>query len=54
MGEYYSYVEISWWLKYLEQKFPNLVEVISIGKTYEERSIYGVKVCLKNYFYSYF
>ncbi|VDN59005.1 unnamed protein product [Dracunculus medinensis] len=47
MGEYYSYVEISWWLKYLEQKFPNLVEVISIGKTYEERSIYGVKIGAK-------
>ncbi|VDM95238.1 unnamed protein product [Thelazia callipaeda] len=48
MGEYHSYDAIVWWLKSLEERFPEIVEVISIGITAEGRNIFGAKLGTKN------
>uniref|UniRef100_A0A0N4Z0I3 ShKT domain-containing protein n=1 Tax=Parastrongyloides trichosuri TaxID=131310 RepID=A0A0N4Z0I3_PARTI len=42
MGEYHSYEEIVNWMKRIEQRHNNFVKVISIGKTFEGRDIYGI------------
>ncbi|KAK6107080.1 Zinc carboxypeptidase family protein [Brugia pahangi] len=48
LGKYNSYDSIVRWLKNLEQRYDNIVTVKSIGKTAEERIIYGVKLGTKN------
>lgn len=45
---YHSLEEIYSWLDLLAEKYPNNVEVIVAGKTYEGREIKGVKVSFKS------
>ncbi|KOB64790.1 putative carboxypeptidase A-like protein, partial [Operophtera brumata] len=44
---YYKIDDIYKWLKDLAMAFPNEVVIESIGKTYENRDILAVKICLR-------
>lgn len=48
LGEYHSYDDIVQWLKSLEGRFPDIVNVTFIGHTFEKRAIYGVKLGTKH------
>ncbi|MFC1744386.1 M14 family metallopeptidase [Candidatus Riflebacteria bacterium] len=44
LGEYYTYEEVVTELKRLESENPQIVSVLELGKTHEDRTIYAVKI----------
>lgn len=44
LSDYHSYDEIVNWMRRIERSLPNNCQVYSIGKTSENRDMYGIKV----------